>query len=69
MPLVNIKLIEQDQLSAATKAELIEAVTTAVADTLNKPKSITWVVIEEISSDNWGIGGETLTQKRATKPS
>jgi len=65
MPLVNIKVLKEDQLPAEKKAELIARVTEAVAQTLGKNPAATWVTIDEVSTDNWGIGGETLTARRA----
>lgn len=67
MPLVNIKVLKEDNLAADKKAELIANVTQAVAETLGKNPAATWVTIDEVSTDNWGIGGETLSQHRAGK--
>jgi len=64
MPLVNIKVLKEDQLSTEKKAELIRNVTQAVADTLGKDPAATWCIIDEHSTDNWGIGGQTITDKR-----
>jgi 4-oxalocrotonate tautomerase len=64
MPLVNIKVLKEDQLSAETKAALIRNVTQAIADTLGKDPAATWCIIDEHSTDNWGIGGQTITDKR-----
>lgn len=64
MPLINIKVLKEDQLPAEKKAELISKVTQAVAETLNKNPAATWVTIDEVSTDNWGIGGETITERR-----
>lgn len=47
------------------KALLIKGVTKLLADTLGKNPQTTVVVIEEIDPDNWGIGGETVTSRRA----
>lgn len=65
MPLVNIKVLKEDRLPSEKKAELIARVTAAVAETLGKNPAATWVTIDEVSTDNWGIGGETITQRRA----
>ncbi len=65
MPLVNIKVLKEDQLPPQKKAELIANVTAAVAETLDKNPAATWVTIDEVSTDNWGIGGETITARRA----
>lgn len=67
MPLVTVKLVREDALSADKKAELIANLTRAMAQTLDKPESAMWVVIEQVSSDDWGVGGESLTQRRSRK--
>ncbi len=64
MPLVNIKLLKEDRIPAQKKAELIERVTQAVAQTLGKNPAATWVILDEVSTDNWGIGGETISERR-----
>lgn len=64
MPFVNIK-ITRDGATAAQKARLIAGVTDLLRDTLGKNPQTTVVVIEEVDTDNWGIGGETVTVRRA----
>jgi 4-oxalocrotonate tautomerase len=64
MPFVNIK-ITNDGVTTEQKAELIQGVTKLLADTLGKNPQTTVVVIEEVDTDNWGIGGETVTSRRA----
>lgn len=64
MPFVNIK-ITNEGATAEQKAKLIEGVTRLLADTLGKNPQTTVVVIEEVDTDNWGIGGETVTSRRA----
>ncbi len=63
MPYVNIK-ITKDGVPKEKKAELIRGVTRLLADILGKNPQTTVVVIEEIETDNWGIGGETVTVRR-----
>jgi 4-oxalocrotonate tautomerase len=63
MPYVNIK-ITKDGTSAEKKAELIRGVTDLLRDVLGKNPQTTVVVIEEVDTDNWGIGGETVTRRR-----
>ncbi len=63
MPYVNIK-ITKEGASSEKKAELIRRVTTLLADVLGKNPQTTVVVIEEVDTDNWGIGGETVTERR-----
>lgn len=63
MPYVNIK-ITKDGVSPEKKAQLIKEVTRLLADLLGKNPQTTVVVIDEVETDNWGIGGETVTSRR-----
>lgn len=63
MPYVNIK-ITRDGVTAEKKAELIAGVTKLLADVLGKNPATTTVIIDEIDTDNWGLGGETVTERR-----
>ncbi len=64
MPYVNIK-ITREGATVEQKARLIEGVTTLLKDVLNKNPATTVVVIDEVDTDNWGIGGESVTVRRA----
>jgi 4-oxalocrotonate tautomerase len=63
MPYVNIK-ITKEGATAEQKARLIQAVTQLLVDILGKNPQTTVVVIDEVETDNWGIGGETVTVRR-----
>ena len=63
MPYVNIR-ITREGATAAQKAELIEGVTQLLQDVLGKNRSTTFVIIDEVDTDNWGIGGELVTKLR-----
>lgn len=63
MPYVNIKITKED-VTPEKKAELIKGVTQLLVDVLNKNPDTTVVVIDEVDTDNWGIGGETVTERR-----
>lgn len=63
MPYVNIK-ITQEGASKKQKAELIEGVTALLEKVLNKNRATTVVTIDEVPTDNWGIGGEQVTELR-----
>ena len=63
MPFVNIK-ITKEGVNAEKKAELIRGVTRLLADVLGKNPATTFVLIEEIEMDNWGIAGESVTERR-----
>ena len=63
MPYVNIK-ITKEGATADQKARLIQGVTAMLKDVLGKDPQTTVVVIEEVETDNWGIGGEPVTARR-----
>jgi len=63
MPFVNIK-ITKEGATPEQKAELIKGVTDLLVKVLNKNPRTTVVLIEEVETDNWGIGGETVTAIR-----
>ncbi|CAK6481083.1 tautomerase family protein [Peribacillus castrilensis] len=63
MPYVNIK-ITNDKVDPVKKALLIKGVTQLLVDVLDKNPNATFVVIDEVNTDNWGIGGETITARR-----
>ena len=60
MPYVNIK-ITKESATAEQKARLIQGVTQLLVDILGKNPQTTVVVIDKVETDNWGIGGETVT--------
>ena len=64
MPYVNIKITDEN-VTAQQKADLIKGATQLLVDVLNKNPKTTVVVIDEVSTDNWGIGGEVVTALRA----
>ena len=63
MPYVNIK-ITNEGVTPEKKAELIKGATQLLKDVLGKNPQTTVVVIDEVETDNWGIGGETITVRR-----
>jgi len=63
MPYVNIK-VTRDGVTAEQKRELISGVTELLVKVLNKNPQTTMVVIDEVDTDNWGIGGESVTDRR-----
>ncbi|MBN3056740.1 2-hydroxymuconate tautomerase family protein [Pectobacterium brasiliense] len=63
MPYVNIK-ITNEGVTAEQKRQLIEGVTQLLVDVLNKNPKTTVVVIDEVETDNWGIGGVPVTELR-----
>ncbi|WP_263064040.1 4-oxalocrotonate tautomerase family protein [Dickeya dadantii] len=63
MPFVNIR-ITKDGVTAEQKKQLIAGVTQLLVDTLGKNPATTVVIIDEVETDNWGIGGESVTERR-----
>ena len=63
MPYVNIK-VTREGVTPAQKAELIAGATELLQRVLGKKPAHTFVVIDEVETDNWGIGGEQVTHLR-----
>lgn len=63
MPYVNIK-ITRESTTAEQKARLIQGATQLLVEVLGKNPQTTVVVIDEVETDNWGIGGESVTARR-----
>ncbi|MBO6518677.1 MAG: 4-oxalocrotonate tautomerase family protein [Rhodospirillales bacterium] len=63
MPYVNIK-ITRENVTPAHKAELIAGVTTLLQDVLGKNPNTTFVVIDEVDMEDWGIGGLPVPEYR-----
>lgn len=68
MPYVNIK-ITKEGATDKQKKQLMEGVTQLLVDVLHKNPNTTIVIIEEVETDNWGIGGVPVTElrKKASK--
>lgn len=65
MPFVNIRVTrENGSPTAEQKAELIKGATDLLVRVLGKNPATTVVIIDEVETDNWGIGGETVTVRR-----
>jgi len=65
MPYVNIR-ITKEGATAEQKATLIRGATQLLVDVLGKNPATTVVVIDEVETDNWGIGGDSVTVRRQT---
>lgn len=63
MPYVNIR-ITREGATPAQKKQLITGVTDLLADVLGKNPRTTFVIIDEVDTDNWGIAGESVTEIR-----
>lgn len=63
MPYVNIKVTDEG-VTQEQKARLIAETTKLLEVVLNKNPATTFVIIEEVATDNWGIAGELVTEIR-----
>jgi 4-oxalocrotonate tautomerase len=77
MPIVTIQVTREGtkpgttSVTAEEKAQLIKGVSDLLLNVLNKPPESTFVVIEEVDTDNWGWGGLPALEfrkQRALKP-
>jgi 4-oxalocrotonate tautomerase len=67
MPYVNIKITDEG-VTQAQKRQLIQGVTQLLVDVLGKNPQTTHVVIDEVDTDNWGIGFDQVTELRRNNP-
>ncbi len=66
MPFVNIR-ITKEGATPEQKAELIRRSTQMLQEVLGKNPATTFVIIDEVDTDNWGIAGESVTVLRKKK--
>ncbi|MBE70225.1 MAG: tautomerase [Thalassospira sp.] len=72
MPYVNIKVTREGGPDGTgptpeEKAQLIKGVTDLLQNVLNKSPATTFVVIDEVSLDDWGISGQSVRRIRAAQ--
>jgi 4-oxalocrotonate tautomerase len=72
VPYVNIKITKEggpDNMGATVeeKKQLIDGVTKLLQEVLNKDPATTFVIIDEVSLDNWGISGKSVTTIRESQ--
>jgi 4-oxalocrotonate tautomerase len=61
MPLIQVKLIEE-VFTPAQKKQIITKLTEAMVSIEGENmRGVTWVIIEDVRSGEWGIGGKALT--------
>lgn len=63
MPYVLIQ-VTPEEVTKEKKQALISGVTQLLVDVLNKDPQTTFIIIEEIDMDNWGIGGRQVSEIR-----
>jgi 4-oxalocrotonate tautomerase len=61
MPFVNVKVIE-GVFTPDQKHAIVERLTDAMVGIEGEAmRGVTWVVVEEVASGDWGIGGQCLS--------
>ncbi|WP_214323759.1 tautomerase family protein [Nonomuraea sediminis] len=63
MPYVNVK-ITRERATPEQKAEIIKGVTQLLVDVLDKDPATTFVVIDEVELEDWGVGGVPVMEYR-----
>ena len=63
MPIVTIQ-ITRAGATPEQKAALIKGATDLLVNVLNKPPALTFVVIQEVELEDWGVGGLPVPEYR-----
>jgi len=63
MPYVVIQITDEN-VTREAKAELVRGATDLLVRVLDKDPATTFVVIDEVSTENWGVAGELVTERR-----
>lgn len=59
MPFVNIRILEGH--SQERKDEMSRRIATAISDVTGLPKDVIWIVFEDVSRDDWFVGGTSVS--------
>ena len=63
MPYINVQITDEG-VTNEQKQAIIKGCTQLMIDVLNKNPATTFVVIDEVNTDNWGIGFDQVTELR-----
>jgi len=63
MPYINVQITDEG-VTNEQKQAIIKGCTQLMVDVLNKNAATTFVVIDEVNTDNWGIGFDQVTELR-----
>lgn len=63
MPYVLIQITDEN-VTTTQKLELIKGATSLLVQVLDKDPATTFVVIDEVQTDNWGVAGISVTELR-----
>ncbi len=59
MPYIHVRVTDNG-LTEKQKSDIIKGTTDVMVDVLNKSPESTYVIIEEVSRENWGVGGMSV---------
>jgi 4-oxalocrotonate tautomerase len=61
MPLIQVSLIEE-VFTPAQKKQIVQKLTDAMVEIEGEAmRGVTWVIVQEVRSGEWGIGGQPLS--------
>ena len=63
MPMINVK-ITREGATAEQKKQVMAEMTEVLARVLGKNPETTIVIIEEVETENWGIAGQPVSERR-----
>jgi 4-oxalocrotonate tautomerase len=63
MPYIKIQ-VTREGVTKQQKAALIQGATKLLQEVLNKDPQTTFVIIDEVDMDNWGVAGEQVSERR-----
>lgn len=66
MPYINIRITDEN-VTREQKERLVKGATQLMVDVLGKNPATTFVIIDEVNTDNWGIGYDLVTDLRKTR--
>lgn len=66
MPYITIQVTDEG-VTKAQKQQLIKGATDLVVNVLGKDPATTFVVIQEVPTDNWGLAGISVSEMRKQK--
>jgi len=65
MPFVNIRILKGH--SQDRKDEIAKRVSAAISEVAQLPQDVIWVVFEDVATDNWYVGPNSVTKLQQKK--
>jgi 4-oxalocrotonate tautomerase len=65
MPFVNIRILKGH--SQERKDEIAKRVSAAISEVAQLPQDLIWVVFEDVTTDNWFVGPNSVTKLQQQK--